>query len=232
LKQADIELTQLGSERQSAGETTRVQLDGLALERSTLERDLSERRRVLDLATTKADRAGVLTWVLADEGVLVRRGDVLARIADLTEFRIDATASDVHAGRLRTGLPVSIGIDGSRLDGVVQEVYPTVENGTIRFMVAFVGTPAVSLRPHLRADVEVITARRSSVMKVARGAFADGAGPRQVFVRRQGLAERRLVELGVASFDEVEVLSGLIPGDEVILSDMREYEHLTHVELR
>jgi HlyD family secretion protein len=232
LRQAEVELAQLQNARQSAARTTEVQLEGLALERATLARDVSERRRLLDLATTKADRAGVLTWVVADEGVLVRRGDVIARIADLSAFRIDASVSDIHAGRIRTGLPVAIRIDEDRLEGTVQEVYPTVENGAIRFMVGIADAKDVALRPSLRADVQVITSSRGNTVKVQRGTFADGTGPRQVFVRIGNRAVRTTATLGVASFDEVEVISGLVPGDEVILSDMRDYEHLAELRIR
>ena len=232
LRQAEVELQQLQNERTSARRTTDVQFEGLALERATLAREVDERRRLLELATTKSDRAGVLTWVTADEGVLVRRGEVIARIADLSAFRIDASASDIHTGTLRTGLPVTIRIDQEQLAGRVQEVYPTVENGAIRFMVGIDDAKTVALQPNLRADVQVITARRSAVLKVRRGAFADGAGQQQVFVRAGNRAERRTVQLGVASFDEVEILAGLSLGDVVILSDMRDYEHLSWFRIR
>src|SRR5690606_31766450 len=110
--------------------------------------------RLLELATTKSDRAGVLTWVVSDEGALVRRGDVLARIADLSSFRIDATVSDIHAATLHSGQTVFVRIDDHTVDGVVQEVYPAVENGTVRFMVGLVGESAVELRPSLRVDLQ------------------------------------------------------------------------------
>ena len=232
VRQAEVEFEQLRNERRSGERTTEVQLEGLALERATLARDVDERRRLLDLATTKSDRDGVLTWVVADEGALVRRGDLLARIADLSSYRIAATASDIHAGAIRTGLPVVVRIDDTQLDGLVQEVYPAVENGAVRFMVGLTETSDVPLRPNLRADVQVITARLAQVLKVRRGAFADGSGSRPVFVRVGDRAERRTVQLGVASFDEVEIESGVSPGDEVILSDMRDYEHLSDVRIR
>jgi HlyD family secretion protein len=70
------------------------------------------------------------------------------------------------------------------------------------------------------------------VLKVTRGPFADGTGSQPVFVRRGNRAVRVTAELGVASFEEVEVLSGLVEGDEIIISDMRDYAHLADVRLR
>jgi HlyD family secretion protein len=141
--------------------------------------------------------------------------------------------SDVHAGRIRTGMPVMVRIsDALRLQGAVAEVYPTVENGAVRFAVAIDERAHAALRPNLRVDVLVITDRKPSALKVARGPFADGTGTRQVFVVRGDRAVRTAATLGVSSFDEIEVLSGLAERDEIIVSDMRDYVHLTEVKLR
>jgi HlyD family secretion protein len=232
VRQAEVELAQLKDERANAARSTGLQLEGLALERATLERDLAERRRVLDLAMARSDRTGVLTWVIDQEGVLIRRGDVLARVADLSAFRVDATISDIHADRLRPGLPVVVRVDDAPLAGRIAEVYPTVENGSVRFTVALDDPADSRLRPNLRTDVQVITDRKSGVLKVARGAFADGAGTVQLFVVRDGRGVRTSVALGVSSFDEVEVLAGLTAGDEIITSDMRDYLHLEQLWIR
>ena len=69
------------------------------------------------LATAASDRRGVLTWVVPSEGMAVHRGDELARIADLSAFRVEATVSDVHASRLVAGLPVTVRSGDSRLGG-------------------------------------------------------------------------------------------------------------------
>jgi HlyD family secretion protein len=233
VKQAQAELAQLQSQRNNAERTTAVELEGLSLERSAADKEVVEARRVLELATTKSDRDGVLTWVLLQEGALVRRGDVIARIADLSSFRVDANVSDVHAGRIRTGMPVMVRIsDALRLQGAVAEVYPTVENGAVRFAVAIDERAHAALRPNLRVDVLVITDRKPRVLKVARGPFADGTGVRPVFVVRGNRAVRTAATLGVSSFDEIEVVSGLAERDEIIVSDMRDYVHLTEVKLR
>ena len=233
VSQAQAELAQLEAQRKNAERTTDVELQGLSLEHSSAGKEVTEARRVLDLATTKSDRDGVLTWVLLQEGALVRRGDVIARIADLSSFRVDASVSDVHVGRIRPGMPAIVRVsDAVRLEGVVAEVYPTVENGALRFTVALTERAHAALRPNLRVDVLVVTERKARVLKVARGPFAEGAGSRPVFVVRAGRAIRTPAELGVSSFDEVEVVSGLSERDEIIVSDMRDYVHLAEVKIR
>ena len=231
VKQAQIAVSQLGQERTNAQRAANVQLDGLALERGSLDKEAAQARRLLDLSTTKSDRDGVLTWIVSQEGALVRRGDVIARIADLTSFRVAATVSDVHAGRLRTGLPVVVRANDLDLPGAVTEVFPTVENGVLRFTVALAQPAHTGLRPSLRTDVLVVTDRKPRVLRVKRGPFADNVA-RQAFVVRGDRAVRIPIEIGLAGADDVELVSGVSEGDEIIISDMKDYIHLAEIKIR
>jgi HlyD family secretion protein len=231
VKQAHIELAQLREQRKNAERATAVQLAGLSLERGSLDKEAAQARHLLDLSTTKSDREGVLTWVVSQEGALVRRGDVIARIADLTSFRVDASVSDLHAGRLRTGMPAVIRVNDLDLEGTVTEVFPTVENGVLHFTVAFAKPSHPALRPSLRTDVLVITERKPRALRVKRGPFADNAA-RQAFVVRGDRAVRVPIEVGLSGVDDVELLSGAAEGDEIIISDMKDYLHLSEVRIR
>ena len=231
VKQANIELSQLRDERKNAERATVVQLAGLSLERGSLDKEAAQARHLLDLSTTKSDRDGVLTWVVSQEGALVRRGDVIARIADLTSFRVDASVSDLHAGRLRTGMPAVVRVNDLDLEGTVTEVFPTVENGVLHFTVALAKPSHAALRPSLRTDVLVITERKPRALRVKRGPFADNAA-RQVFVVRGDRGVRVPIEVGLSGVDDVELLNGAAEGDEIIISDMKDYLHLSEVRIR
>ena len=231
VRQSRVELGQLREERKNAERATTVQLEGLSLERGSLDKEAAQARRLLDLSTTKSDRDGVLTWVVPQEGVLVRRGDVIAKIADLTSFRVDATVSDIHSGRLRTGMPAVLRLNDEDLPGTVSEVLPTVENGVLHFTVALAEPSHAGLRPSLRGDVLVVTDRKPRALRVKRGPFADNAA-RQAFVVRGDRAVRVPIQVGVAGMDDIELLSGAVDGDELIISDMKDYMHLSEVRIR
>jgi HlyD family secretion protein len=232
VKQAEVALSQLEADRRNTQQATALQFVGLDLERASLDKEVAEARHALDLATTKSDRDGVLTWALPQEGGLVRRGDVIARIADLTSYRVSASVSDVHAERLRVGMPVIVKVNDVELAGTVAEVLPTVESGTISFNVSLRDPSHAALRPSLRVDVLVVTERKARTLRVRRGPFADGNGAHDVFVVRGNRAVRTSISLGLSAFEDVEVTSGLREGDEVLISDMREYLHLKEIALR
>ena len=229
--QAAIELKQLRAERDNAHEATRTELAGLDLEIAQLRGEEAEARRQLALASPRAGRAGVLTWVITEEGAAVTKGQVLARVADFSSFRVDAGVSDVHAKRLQSGQPVVVRIGDERLEGTVAEINPTVVNGLITVAVALVEPSSPLLRSNLRVDVEIVTARKPQTLRVRRGPFSTGEGTQQVFVIRGTRAERQAVTFGINGAEYFEVTDGLMPGDEVIISDMRDYMRLERIRL-
>jgi HlyD family secretion protein len=231
-KKAGIELRQLADSVADTERSTAAQLEGLALERKTLGKERDEARHQLDLATTRSDQSGVLTWVVPEEGATVRRGDVLARVADLGSFRIEATVSDLHAAQLAAGLPVRVRIDGQNLPGHVANVQPAIENGTVHFTVDLADPGAPRLRDHLRVDVFVLATEKKGVLRLAKGPYARDGAAERVFVVQGDRAVRREVRFGAEGEDCFEVLSGLAPGEEVIVSDLKDYMDLTHIRLR
>jgi HlyD family secretion protein len=230
--QASIELKELGAERDNAHAATKAELEGLDLEMAKLRQQEEQARRQLDLASPKAERAGVLTWVVSEEGASVERGAPLARVADFSSFRVDASVSDVHARQLKAGEPATIKAGADVLEGRVSAINPTVTNGVITVNVALLQPSNPLLRSNLRVDVEIVTARRPETLRVRRGPFATGEGTQPVFVVRGDRLVRQMVTFGVSSVDFFEVVDGLKAGDEVVVSDMRDYQSVSQVRLR
>lgn len=226
------ELKQLEGTKRNAQASTQTQLEGLALEMKTLTQEKTEAERQLDLATTKSDRKGVLTWVVTEEGATMQKGAVLARIADLSTFRVEATLSDVHANRISVGQPVQVKINDAYLTGRVSRINPAVINGVITLFVDLDDRSNPLLRSNLRVDVLISTEHRDRALRIKRGPFASGEGLRDVFVIRGDAAVKTPVRFGIASFDHFEVLQGLLEGDEVIISDMTAYQHVRELKLK
>jgi HlyD family secretion protein len=232
-KKAQIELTQLEQSVSDARRSTDAQLQGLDLDLAILRKELDEARRQLDLATTRSDRSGVLTWVVPQEGATIQRGEVIARIADLDAYRVEATVSDIHAASLRPGLPVRVVLDGKPVvQGRVSQIYPTIENSSIKFAAELDDPRNAALRNNLSVDVLVVTGSRPNALRVPKGPFVQGGVIQKVFVVEGDRAVRRDVRLGVEGYDRYEVLDGLAEGEDVILSDMKNYTHLEQVKIK
>jgi HlyD family secretion protein len=228
-RKAEIGLRQL---EESMAPTRRVhaaRLRGLGLDLDILRGQRDAIARELELATARADRVGVLTWVVREEGATVRRGEVIARIADLDSFGVEATVSDVHAARLAEGLPCRVLVDGEPLEGRLGGVHPTIENGIARFDVELDQPSFAKLRNNLRVDVLVVTDSRADALRLPRGSFSGGV--EQVFVVEGDRAVRRRVRFGLVGYEHAEVLEGLAAGEEVVLSDTSDVRHLDELEI-
>jgi HlyD family secretion protein len=230
--QAEIQLKQITAERANAREATHAELEGLDLEIGKLRKEEAEAARQLTLASPRAGRDGVLTWVVTEEGAAITKGQPLARVADFSSFRVDASISDVYARQLRVGLPAVVMAGEQRFDGAVAEVNPTVTNGVMTVVIALQDRSNPTLRSNLRTDVEIVTARKADAVRVRRGPFATGEGSAEVFVVRGDRAVKVPVTFGLSSQTYFEVTSGLTAGDEVIVSDMRDYLRLREIRVR
>jgi HlyD family secretion protein len=230
--QARIELKRLEEARRNADAATRAELEGLVLEMAKLRKEQDEARRVLALATPRADRDGVVTWTLTEEGAAVHHGDVVARLADLRAFRVDASVSDAYASRLSAGQPAQVRVDDRVLAGRISDVLPAVQNGVITVRIALDDRSNALLRPNLRVEAFIVTGHRARALRVAKGSSTSAEGVQPVFVVHGDRADRVRVRFGIASFDFVEVVEGLSPGDQVIVSDMSDYQHLSSIRLR
>lgn len=230
-KKSEIELRQLEEARTRALRSRDVQLASSAAGMSTTRRDREESQRQLQLAMLRADRDGVLTSIVHEAGATVRRGDVLARIADLSAYRVEASISDVHAARLASGMRAKVTLDDAVIGGVIESVDPRIVDGVVRFYVTLDEPAHQQLRNNLRVDVAVVTGGRSGVLVVRRGAL-NRSGGNHAFVVREDEAVRVPVRFGLGSEDAIEIVDGLKEGDEVVISEMTEYEDVSNVRLK
>jgi HlyD family secretion protein len=232
LEKSRLELHRLEQLVLRAGEASEARIRKLELERSILGKERDEAARQLDLATARADRDGVVTYVLQDEGASVRRGDVLARVADLGSFRVEARIPDVRAASLTTGMQAHVAMGDTLLEGQVSRVLPEVQNGAITIVIDLVQRAHPGLRPNRSVDVHLVTARTERTLRVARGPVLHSGAGSAVFVVRGDSVVRTPVRLGIASFAAQEILEGLAEGDEVVISDMSDYAHVEEIKLR
>jgi HlyD family secretion protein len=230
-KKTEIEIEQLKAQLARTRRSAAAQLTASQSEVGTAQRELAESQHQLDLAMTKADRDGVLTWVVPDVGATVRRGDLVARIADLTAYRVLAAISDIHASHVAAGMRAKVNVDdATSLEGTVASVDPRIENGMMKFYVDIDARNHPKLRNNLRVDVLVVTGGQQRVLRVKRGALAQG-DREDVFVVRGSRLEKTPVRWGLAGADYVEAAAGLRAGDEVVTSNMSDYNGVKTLRL-
>jgi HlyD family secretion protein len=111
-------------------------------------------------------------------------------------------------------------------------VHPAIENGVVRFTADLDAPRDRRLRDNLRVDVLVVTGERRAALRLRKGPIAQDGGTDSVFVIAGDEAVRRPVRLGLSGAQHFEVVSGLQEGDEVIVSDTRDYQQYDRIRVR
>jgi HlyD family secretion protein len=181
-------------------------------------------RRNLDRADLRAPFPGILLEVAVEEGQAVLPGAALVTIADVSNLHVSAELDQADAERVKLGTPVELSFEGSaeppwrsRVSGMDPSVTSN-ERGRRVVGIDVALPPNSSLLVGRGAQVDVIAAESPNALLVPSTALM-GTGPRrELWVANQGAATARLVEVGVAGWDSVEVLSGLEPGELVVAS--------------
>ncbi len=226
VKRAKIEISQLKQSIHDVLATTEAEIDGLVLEKSILNKSLLEQQRLLVRSTIVANREGVLSWLKNEEGASVAIGEPLAKVSDSQNFRIEASLSDFYAPQLKSGMKATIIYNELRLKGELETLSPTIENGVMKLIVRLDNPNNPMLHQNMRVDVGLITDAADQVNTISKGPFISGKGFQEIFIIREGIAVKTKVEVGLSNKDDYQIITGVNPGDEVIISDVSHYIHL------
>ena len=171
----------------------------------------------------RTDIAGTVYQLPVKAGAYVYSGQLLVQVADLQKVEVRAFVDEPEIGRLSKGQKVEIkwdAIPGRVWDGTVSQV-PTV--------VTMVGTRTVGeitcevingdrkLLPNVNVNVNIITARSSNALTVARESVHNVAGKRVVFRIVDDKLQSQEVQTGITSLTRVEVVRGLDQGARIAL---------------
>ncbi|MPM22004.1 hypothetical protein SDC9_68454 [bioreactor metagenome] len=216
------------NDKQVAGSELRVQ----ELELEIFRKTLAETKRILDDAQIRSPRRAILTYINNQVGTRVPQGTQVAILSDLSHFKIDGEIADSYGDRISTGNKVVVRIGSEELTGVVSNVTPLSKNGVIQFSVQLEDDSHSRLRSGLKTDVYVMNAVKDDVMRIANGPYYSGPGTYELFMMNGNSLERRKVQLGESNYEFVEVMSGLKPGDRVVVSDMSQYRNKSKLKMK
>jgi HlyD family secretion protein len=200
-----------------------------ALQRQQLlVKDLERQVAELDLHSPVDGQVGQL---LVAERANVAAGVGLLTVVDLSALEVQMQVPESFARDLAIGMPGEISGNGRQWKGLVSTVSPEVVNNEVAARLRFDGATPDQLRQNQRLSVRVLLDKRDKVLTVARGSFVEDGGGRFVYVVQDGQAVKRPIRLGAQSLSKVEILEGLKPGDQIIISGTQAFEGAERVTL-
>lgn len=233
LKIARLEKKQLEHDLLIRKQSTTTEVKELQIQANIQRNGIREMEEKLKRAEVVASRPGVLTWANENIGSTVNEGEPLARIADLGSYKVTGTLSDIYAERISPGQAVNVRLSESEtISGQITNIRPTVENNLISFDIQLDQPDHATLRPNMRVELFIITATKSQVVRVANGPTFKGRNEQPLFVMRDGIAEKRMVKIGLSNADYVELENNIAAGETIVISDMSSYEHMESVQVK
>ena len=209
-------------ESQEQDERIRLaQIEQLRASVEQLERNLVLARANLENLLVRAPREGQLTALNAEIGESKSRGERLGQIDDVDRFKAAALVNEFYLNRVRVGQRALLETGGRSYELEVSKVYPEVQAAQFEIDLSFVGDSPRDIRRGQTLQLRLVLGDiEEQATLLANGAFLNDTGGAWVFVLNpeRTVATRRSVELGRRNPNNIEVLAGLVPGDEVITS--------------
>ena len=190
------------------------------------------RLKQLDELNVRAGTAGVVQQVPVEAGQHVVPGTILAKVAEPGRLKAEVQIPETQVKDVTPGQVAAIDTRNGIIPGQVIRIDPAAVNGTVKVDVQLNGEYPKGARPDLSVDGTIDLERLTNVLYVGRPAYGQADSTVGMFkLMLNGEAHRTQVKLGRSSVNQIEVVDGLREGDQVILSDMSNWDAYDRVKL-
>jgi multidrug efflux pump subunit AcrA (membrane-fusion protein) len=167
-------------------------------------------------------------------GQWVAPGTLLAKVVQPEKLKAELRVAETRMKDVQIGQRASIDTRNGIVAGHVARIDPAAQAGTVKIDVELDGQLPKGARPDLSVEGTIELERLANILFVGRPAFSQSEGQVGIFklVDDGRYAERVKVRLGRSSVKTVEVVSGLREGDQVILSDLSQWDSVERIRLR
>ena len=239
LKQSRSDAEELENRLKIAKSRLEISTQGMKSQLAPQEADVDQKRAAYELRVhqledlkVKAGMTGVLQEVPVERGAQLNAGANVARVADPTTLKAELRIAETQTKDIRIGQYAEVDTRNGIVKGKVLRMDPKSTGGTVGVDVSLEGELPSGARPDLSVDGTIQLEKLDNVIYMGRPAFGQENTTVGLFkLTGDGEAIRTNVKLGRTSVDKVEILEGLKPGDQVILSDMSAQDSFDRIRI-
>lgn len=186
--------------------------------RSRLSGNLEAVRAGLDGLVIRAPAGGRLTNFTIQPGQTLKPGDPAGQIDSEGSWKLEADVDEYYLGRVSVGQTAIAG----DAEAKVSKVLPAVKEGRFRVELTFEGRLPARLNRGQTLDIRITLGATSRAVVAPVGGWLDpGGGSTAFVVDPDGThARRRAIKVGRRNPEQVEILSGVAPGDRIVTSNI------------
>jgi HlyD family secretion protein len=159
-------------------------------------------------------------------------GQVLVSVVDLSAFEVEIGVPEAYAPQVELGMAVEIRHGSKLYRGVVRTLSAEVSASVVNGRVAFADGMPPDLKQSQRVVARLLFEAKTDVLLVERGPFLESGGGNVAWVVEDGIARPRRIETGAVGVGQVEILSGLQLGEEIVISETARFAGAEAVLLR
>lgn len=201
----------------------------IAQAESTLKRtrdNLEMIKKNLDNLYFRAPISGSLSTVNAEVGESIRPGQNIGQIDDMNGFKVRASIDEHYIARIYQGLSGTFDFAGASYQLSISKVYPEVANGLFAVDMVFTDEIPSGIRRGQTLQIRLQLSENITAVQIPRGSFYQTTGGNWIFILTADESEavRRQIRLGRQNPRFYEVIEGLQPGENVIISSYEGYD--------
>lgn len=213
--------------------------DRLAFELRSRELEIKQQRvltedfrRQVDELTIRAPITGQIGTVMVADQDSVTPNQPVMTVVDLTAYGVLIQVPESYARDLSAGLSTVITYEGRPYRGEITSMSAEVIANAIEARAKFVEKPEGDLKQNQRVSLKIYFQTIEDAVMVARGPFLEAGGGKLAYVVEGNQAHAVPITLGAIGTSEVQVISGLKPGDKIVISNTQVFENANKVLLR
>jgi HlyD family secretion protein len=221
-----------------AGAASKLEIQDVALETSTRVSELERQRLVVadaqrrvDELNVKAPVDGVIGTLNVADRTVVAANTALMTVVDLSRLEVELEIPETYADDLGLGMTAEVNVGTVEATGKISAISPEVVRNQVLARVRFDGKQPAGLRQNQRLTARVLIEEKPGVLMLPRGSFVEDGGGRSAYVMDGNVAVRRPIQIGATSVSAVELLSGLKPGDRVVIAGTDAFENAERVSI-
>ena len=231
LKSAEIRARQ-------ASQASQLEIKDVALETSTRVSELQRQRlavadmqRRVDELNVRSPVDGVVGTLSVADRTVVAANTALMTVVDLSRLEVELEIPESYADDLGLGMNVEVNIGSTQATGKLSALSPEVVRNQVLARVRFDGQQPAGLRQSQRLTARILIEEKPDVLMLPRGPFVENEGGRAAYVMDGDVAVRRPIQIGATSVSAVEILSGLQPGERVVISGTDAFDDAERVSV-
>jgi HlyD family secretion protein len=199
------------------------------LERQSL--SLAEARRRVDELTVRAPVDGFIGTLNVQNRMVVAANAPLMTLVDLSKLEVELEVPETYVADMGLGMNAEITLPSGTATGKLSALSPEVVKNQVLARVRFDGAQPKGLRQSQRVTARLLIEEKPNVVLLPRGPFVESEGGRYAYVVKDGIATRTPVRIGATSISSVEILSGVKPGDKVVIAGTDTFENANRVSI-